>query len=353
MTWAVAGGDKKDEAPAKAPQQKQPSSWAAAAAGGTSGGADEKVKPKPVAAAAVVPQKQSCGSVPQPSGEELRSFAAAAERLWGLDSNRLTPGTHYKLDLQSGKKAFQEGDVARNPLFSFVDEKAIMAIPSYKAFYHLLDNFEKKSGVVECKGGDKDREISDFISALLATGPIQYAHAYLKAKNLAPASSKEFGELLKKLWFSNYKRLVHGDSSAFEHVFVGEVREDKVVGGHNWVQFWNEERAKRIDYQGYIFPRRRNGPRPEDHPHIITLQFTWDGYLKPLTTLFIGTSPEFEIALYTMAFYESKSASGTRGGEGDCNVQACLEDVEFEMKVHGFTDRQGDRIGSVYPVCQG
>ena len=39
-----------------------------------------------------------------PSSEELADVAMACNRLWELDRNRLVPGTHYRLDLQEGKK---------------------------------------------------------------------------------------------------------------------------------------------------------------------------------------------------------------------------------------------------------
>lgn len=43
------------------------------------------------------------------------------------------------------------------------------------------------------------------------------------------------------------------DSSAFEHVFVGETRGgEEVIGFHNWIQFYLQEKAGNVDYQGYI-----------------------------------------------------------------------------------------------------
>ena len=43
------------------------------------------------------------------------------------------------------------------------------------------------------------------------------------------------------------------DSSGFEHVFVGETRgADEVIGFHNWIQFYLQEKAGHVDYQGYI-----------------------------------------------------------------------------------------------------
>ena len=46
-----------------------------------------------------------------------------------------------------------------------------------------------------------------------------------------------------QIWFELYGRSRGGrkDSSGFEHVFVGEIKDDQVSGFHNWIQFWIEE----------------------------------------------------------------------------------------------------------------
>lgn len=60
-------------------------------------------------------------------------------------------------------------------------------------------------------------------------------------------------DLLKQIWFTTYSR--GGGkigSSAFEHVFLGEVKRGEVTGMHNWVFFGTEEAKKEVDYMGYI-----------------------------------------------------------------------------------------------------
>ena len=43
----------------------------------------------------------------------------------------------------------------------------------------------------------------------------------------------------------------------FTLVFVGEMKDGQVSGFHNWIQILLEEKAGRLDYKGYIKPRRR------------------------------------------------------------------------------------------------
>ena len=51
------------------------------------------------------------------------------------------------------------------------------------------------------------------------------------------------------------------DSSGFEHVFVGESRGKEVIGFHNWIQFYLQEKLGNVDYQGYIRGRGVRGVR--------------------------------------------------------------------------------------------
>ena len=74
---------------------------------------------------------------------ELKSLSAACNKLWELDTNRLEPNVHYELNLQAGKNAFDRGDRARDPLFTFVDP-SVLERPTYKLLFELLDNYERE-----------------------------------------------------------------------------------------------------------------------------------------------------------------------------------------------------------------
>ena len=42
------------------------------------------------------------------------------------------------------------------------------------------------------------------------------------------------------------------DSSGFEHVFVGETKSGtEIIGFHNWLQFYLQEKHGHLDYKGY------------------------------------------------------------------------------------------------------
>ena len=39
---------------------------------------------------------------------------------------------------------------------------------------------------------------------------------------------------------------------------MGETRGGEVLGFHNWIQFYLQEKAGNVDYQGYILGRKVN-----------------------------------------------------------------------------------------------
>ena len=95
------------------------------------------------------------------------------------------------------------------------------------------------------------------------------------------------------------------DSSGFEHVFIGEIKNGEVTGMHNWIRIYLEEKQKTLDYRGFIKPRYRGTPvgAPDEHSQLLSIQFSWNGVLKKVGTSMIGVSPEFEMALYTLIFF--------------------------------------------------
>jgi len=50
-------------------------------------------------------------------------------------------------------------------------------------------------------------------------------------------------------------------------------------------------------------PRKGLKSSPSNFEQFISIQFSWNGAVKNVSSSFIGTSPEFEIALYTLCFY--------------------------------------------------
>ena len=82
---------------------------------------------------------------------------------------------------------------------------------------------------------------------------MQFCHKYCVANGEdIPEDKEEFMKLLYRIWFEFYSRDHSGegnDSSGFEHVFDGEIKDSKVSGFHNWIQFSTEEKKGNVDYR--------------------------------------------------------------------------------------------------------
>ncbi|XP_078445764.1 uncharacterized protein LOC144714848 [Wolffia australiana] len=275
----------------------------------------------------------------EPTAEELGDLSMACNRLWALDLNGLVPGKDFMINLGEGKRVYQKGDAASESLFSWVKED-IFQRPTYSRFCSLLDNYEPSQRTKEVVTEEEKYEQDGFIEEISRTAPVQYLFRLLSLKGAVQGDYEEFKKLLKSLWFDLYGRGgVCGSSSAFEHVFVGEIKEQseaQVSGFHNWIQFYLEEAKGRVNYHGYIFPRNRCEV-PDEESKLLTIQFEWNGVLKAVSSTLVGVSPEFELALYTLCFF--------LGGE-DNHVNLGPHDVNVKCYRH-----QG-QLGSVFPIAE-
>ena len=94
------------------------------------------------------------------------------------------------------------------------------------------------------------------------------------------------------------------DSSGFEHVFVGEESRGKIIGLHNWIQVYLEEKKGNIDYLGWTGRQDKH----DDGVTLATIKFAWaddkpgEVTIKPVSTILVGATPEFEVAALSLAF---------------------------------------------------
>nr|XP_055046858.1 poly(U)-specific endoribonuclease-C-like [Misgurnus anguillicaudatus] len=272
-----------------------------------------------------------------------KELSDVLNEMWKLDVNRMTPGKDYKINLQGNAGYVAKGsnnakDNARAPLFSYVNEDKLKSIDTYAYFISLLDNYEMATGVAEQVTQDELRENDLFLDAILKTEVMKCAHRYLVRKSLAQSDPKQFKKQLYDIWFKFYNRGKTGgnDSCGFEHVFVGEVKFGKeIMGLHNWIQFYHHEKLNHVDYKGY--KARDYKDKPDEDDYVLNLQFSWNGLVKPESTCFIGVSPEFEVAVFTIVFLLSKERS--------TNVKVKVNEYVMEIVVC----RYGHSIGTSYP----
>ncbi|XP_051818213.1 uncharacterized protein LOC127538460 isoform X1 [Antechinus flavipes] len=187
-------------------------------------------------------------------------------QLWDADVNRFRPGQDYTISLQGKADFVPQGahratDHASQALFLWVNEGRLQSTKTFAAFISLLDNYETSTGIAEVVTPEEEAENNLFLDALLETEVMKLTHQYLVRKNWSKPSRTDFKAQLYRIWFQLYTREGYQgpDSCGFEHVFVGETRRGRdILGFHNWVQFYLQEKRGNIDYKGYVARRHKS-----------------------------------------------------------------------------------------------
>ncbi|ERE85053.1 poly(U)-specific endoribonuclease-like protein [Cricetulus griseus] len=181
-------------------------------------------------------------------------------------------------------------------LFTYVNEQ-LFSKPTYAAFINLLNNYQRATGHGEHFSAQQLEEQAVFLREVMKTAVMKELYGFLHHQNRY-SSEQQFVDDLKNMWFGLYSRgSEERDSSGFEHVFSGEVKKGKVTGFHNWIRFYLQEKEGLLDYYSHNY----DGPW-DSYPDVLAMQFNWDGYYKEVGSAFIGSSPEFEFALYSLCF---------------------------------------------------
>ncbi|XP_070226068.1 uridylate-specific endoribonuclease isoform X2 [Bos mutus] len=227
--------------------------------------------------------------------EELQSVS---EKIYRADTNKARK-EDIVLNSQnciSPSETRDQVDRCPEPLFTYVNEK-LFSKPTYSAFLNLLNNYQRATGRGEHFTAQELAEQDTFLREIMKTAVMKELYGFLHQQNRY-SSEQEFVSDLKNMWFGLYSRSKEErDSSGFEHVFSGEVKKGKVTGFHNWIRFYMQEKEGLVDYYSHIY----DGPW-DSYPDVLAMQFNWDGYYKEVGSAFIGSSPEFEFALYSLCF---------------------------------------------------
>ncbi|XP_017002381.2 endoribonuclease Arlr [Drosophila takahashii] len=240
---------------------------------------------------------------------------------------------NVQVNLQGRTRSIDSADEAPNPLLS-VDAKALES-PTIAKMRLLFNNYEHDTLVNEHVTPNERKEENDFLDAVMATPVMRQAMQFLQQKGVVGPDPKTHRDLVKELWFTQYSR-GQGKigSSGFEHVFVHEVKDGTIIGFHNWVYIGDEEKDGRFDYKGYM-KEQDIGTKGK----ILKIRFSHQGLNKPVNTVFVGTSPELELALYTVCFQLRPDRT--------CPVS--LGNSKFGIITYSWRYRGKNLIGSAYP----
>ncbi|KOC69533.1 Poly(U)-specific endoribonuclease like protein [Habropoda laboriosa] len=205
-----------------------------------------------------------------------------------------------------------------------------------KSLIKLFDNYELNTSQPEIVTKQKDTEENEFIDNLMETDVMLHVMHFLSLKGFVKNDIQAYKNILKEIWFHLYSRTkgING-TSGFEHVFIGERKPRKgIIGLHNWISFFFGELSNKINYYG--FSRNKEFV---NKAVILDTYFTYFGKRKR-STMFIGTSPELEIAIYTLCFF-------TRP-----NKRCKMSFTGFKFDIQTYVSQNNGKkfIGSAFPI---
>ncbi|KAH9518604.1 hypothetical protein Btru_005748 [Bulinus truncatus] len=242
------------------------------------------------------------------TSETCANLSSISAELWVNDVNRFSDSdvtVNYQTQVPDGTTI----DKSSQKFFTHIN-KAKLSTGTYKLLADLLDNYEPTRDNIEFVTTQESQEIDAFLDAILNTTVMDSLLKYFFCKGIVEDQS-DLKSRLHKLWFELYPRSgkkTNLDTSGFEHVFAGEYKDSRFVGGlHNWLSFYLKENDGSLDYYGYI---------NKSEPNSVGAAFSWSNRVKTLGSFFIGVSPEFDVAIYSLCFltHRNKPCAVTLNG---------------------------------------
>jgi len=288
------------------------------------------------------------------------------------------PGADVLLDEQGKAHGCTSADAVR-PLFGGMNE-ARLHEPTFATFVELLGDFTARVGLPERTLDDPVHaaKVDAFLDAVFATEPMGLAVDHVRREVEPAITDADLRDRVRRMWFEPYTNRFSGEDPfcvGFEHVFVGEDEtgpagagtcDDAVGGYHSWVKYYLDQRAGRAAYLGNDYSQSLADQGVAD-PGEASVIMTWRppvadgdaGYelLKRPGGFFVGTRPECDIALGTVALLEVLAGRFQNGSQenhrrvrfGDSFVDLVLHPQTLSVQPRS----NGPRIRTFYPKYRG
>ena len=308
------------------------------------------------------------------------------QQIWNSDRHKLLvsprdpngnwcdPEADILLDEQVQAFGRRDLDLAKKPLFYHVNEEKLNSISTLVSCIKLLDNYQFDNQKAEIITRVEQAEIAQFITDICQTKPMQIAREYIQTQLDFQFDLTSFGQRVKSIWFDLYTNYFGDrairDASGFEHIFVGEGKYDydsvvneisgEISGYHSWLKFYLDEKANRVNYLGHNYDIQ--GDIGVENPYIATVQMLWQEQdskeqlpvklFKKKGCFFIGTSPECEMAMGTVAYYESLANHQFKAEKRKTTINGSTYNLALyrNTKIDGS---RGNYLRSFYPIFLG
>ncbi|XP_004518357.1 poly(U)-specific endoribonuclease homolog [Ceratitis capitata] len=242
------------------------------------------------------------------------------------------------VNFQGKTKSFARDDRAAQPLLQIDDAALSNTSSTISLLRRLFDNYVLDVHTIESTSDEQAQEELDFLNAILKTSMMKHTMRFLQQKGRVSAEHNAQLQLLKSIWFTQYSRSKgRMGSSGFEHVFLAELREESILGLHNWIYFHEQEMQGNLDYKGFI-----EKIELDKNKYVLATRFSFHNHVKPYNTLFIGTSPEFELSVYTVCFLLHV--------EEPCPVQ--MGKTKFNINTNAWDWHGRKTLAAAYPSLE-
>ena len=305
------------------------------------------------------------------------------QQIWNSDRHKfsvssrdgtgwLDPNADILLDEQVKAFGRKDLDLARNPLFYRLNSEKLETIPTYVSLIALLNNYRFDNQKSEVVTRGEKAEVTEFIDLICQTEPMYLTEQYLRDRLQIEFSHGSFEQTLIGIWFDLYTNYYGDislrDSSGFEHIFVGEGKYSRtgnskrsngaISGYHSWLKFYLDEQQHKVNYLGHNYTI--DGNIGSQNPFVVSVQMRWqekapdnltEEFFKKRGGFFVGTSPECEIALGTVAYFESLNNLFVNEKK-----RITINDANYELHLYRNLEpdgRRGNFIRSFYPVYLG
>ncbi|XP_016904867.1 uncharacterized protein LOC107993132 isoform X2 [Apis cerana] len=197
-----------------------------------------------------------------------------------------------KLNLQTKVTSLNVTDEAKESLFKI--ESKLLDYPSIYVTRSLYNSYEYDFRKKLNRTLETRKQENLLIDAFLNTNEMTIAMQWLADHGFIDPDDFERKDVLRRIWFTIFS----GSTCGFERVFASENYGTAIIGVQDWIYFEYLESLKRIDYMGYV-DKLDFG----NSASLLKLNFQIDGIVRSNVTIFVGTLPELEMALYTICFY--------------------------------------------------
>lgn len=211
------------------------------------------------------------------------------ELLFAMSTN---VSKYIKLNLQKRSTSVNVTDEAPKPLFNI--DPILFDYPTIYVTHTLYGNYEHDFQKKTNRTQETREHENLLLDTYLNTNVMAATMQWLSDRGFIGSDDFERKDVLHRIWFTIFS----GSTCGFERIFDSENYGTEILGVQDWLHFSNRESLNHINYMGYVDQMKLG-----TSASLLKLNFEMNGIKKPNATIFVGTMPELEMALYTICFY--------------------------------------------------